>query len=194
MRVTFTKVDDRRYTVAIERDHGPALVPRYGPGYDDRMPHDLAHYVVEECFGIELGVWGQLASGGGGIFSPAPDDDTVHNQRRAQRIGAIGRDDMQRSEQLVAITVAAWERSIDRVRHQTRESPIEVAADALDSAVRRLGHVANRWYALPSGGSITFEWPKHLTFDASKSRRGRRTPKRTRRLAPAGTGRDRSRA
>ena len=64
MRVVFTKVDAKRYSIAIEREHGPALVPRPAPGYDDLMPHDLAHYVVEEFFGIELGVSRQLAAGG----------------------------------------------------------------------------------------------------------------------------------
>lgn len=183
MQVTFTKVADKRYTVNVERDFGPALVPRFGPGYDDLMPHDIAHYVVEECFEIELGVWGQLASGGGGIFAPAPEDNTVQNQRRAKRIGAIGRADMARSEQLVVITVAAWEQSIDSVRHQMRDFPIEVDAAALQAAVQRLGEVADRWQALQRGGSITFAWPKRLTFDPAKSREGRRTPKRTRSLA-----------
>jgi hypothetical protein len=183
MKVAFTKVEHRRYMVNIERDHGPALVPRFGPGFDDLMPHDLAHYLVEEHFEIQLGVWGQLAAGGGGIFAPAPEDNTVQNQRRAQRIGAIGRDDMERSEQLVVVTVAAWERSINRVRHQTRDIAVEVDPDALQAVVRRASRVADRWQALHEGQSITFVWPRHLTFDASKSRRGRRTPKRTRSLA-----------
>ncbi len=117
MRVVFTKVDATRYSIAIEREHGPGLVPRSAPGYDDLMPHDLAHSVVEEYFEIELGVWGQLAAGGGGIFTPAPEDDSWQYQRRLRRIRAIGRHDMARSEQLVVITVSAWERSINRARH-----------------------------------------------------------------------------
>ncbi len=174
MKVTFSKVDDKRYTVAIEREHGPALVPRFGPGYDDLMPHDLAHYIVEEYFEIELGVWGQLAAGGDGIFTPAPEDRSVRHRRRGARIGAIGRDDMARSEQLVVFTVAAWERSIDRVKHQVRQFPIEVDAASLHGAVRRMDEVARRWQAREHGGSLTFTWPRRLTFDVSKSRRGRR--------------------
>ena len=183
MRVTFTKVDAKRYSVAIEREHGPALVPRPGPGNDDLMPHDLAHYLVEEYFEIELGVWGQLAAGGGGIFAPAPEDNSLKNQRRGQRIATIGRDDMARSERLVVITVSAWERSIDRIKHQTREFPIDVDADALDGAVRRMDEVARRWQALQHGATLTFTWPNHLTFEASKSRRGRQGDKRNRTLA-----------
>jgi hypothetical protein len=183
VRVTFIKVDDKRYSVAIERKHGPALVPRPGPGYDDLMPHDLAHYLVEECFEIELGVWGQLAAGGGGIFAPSPQDNTLNTQRRAKRIAEIGRADMKRSEQLVVVTVSAWERSINRVKHQTREFRIDADPDTLKGAVGRMDEVARRWQALQHGASLTFTWPSHLTFEASNSRRGRRAARRPRPLA-----------
>ena len=136
MQVRFTKTDAKRYTVAIEREHGPALVPRFAPGYDDLMPHDLAHYLVEEFFEIELGVWGQLAAGGGGIFTPAPEDNSLQYQRRSQRIGAIGRADMARSEQLVLVTVVTWEQHIGRIKNQVRPFALDVDAEALRGAVR----------------------------------------------------------
>ena len=183
MQVTFTKVDDKRYWIAIEREHGPALLPRPAPGYDNLMPHDLAHYLVEEFFNIELGVWGQLAAGGGGIFTPAPMDNSLHYQRRAQRISAIGREDMARSEQLVVITVSAWERSINRIKHQGREFPIVVDAETLQGAIRRMDEASRRWHALHHGASLAFTWPRHLTLDVSKSRRGRRRTKRSPHMA-----------
>ncbi len=183
MQVTFTKVDGKRYRVAIEREHGPALVPRFAPGYDELMPHDVAHYLVEESYEIELGVWGQLAAGGGGIFTPAPEDNTLRNQRRAQRIGAVGRADMARSEQLVVLTVRTWERSIGRVKQHTLPAPLEVDPADLAAAVRRMTEVAEQWRALPSGGSLMFTWPRRLTFDAATSPRGRRSPRRTRTAA-----------
>jgi hypothetical protein len=182
MDVTFTKVDAKRYFIAIDREYGPALVPRQGPGYDDLMPHDLAHYVVEEYFEIELGVWGQLAAGGCGIFAPAPEDNSLHSQRRGRRIAAVGHADMARSEQLVVITLSAWERSIDRVKHHSREFPIDIDAEALRGAVSRMAEVARRWQALQHGASLTFTWPNRLTFEASKSRRGRQRAKRNRTL------------
>jgi len=175
MRVHFTKVDARRYTITVERRLGPPLVPRPGPGYDDLMPHDLAHYVVEEFFAIELGVWGQLAAGGGGIFWPAPEDNTLRHQRRVQRIGAVGRDDMARSERLVVLTVAAWERSIGRVRQQTRTHDVDVDPDTQRRAVERMDEVAERWRSLPHGGSLVLDWPRELTLDLARSRRGRRS-------------------
>ncbi|HEX6150793.1 hypothetical protein [Nocardioides sp.] len=180
MQVTFTKVDGKRYRVAIRRERGPALVPRLAPGYDDLMPHDLAHYVVEEHYGIELGVWGQLAAGGGGIFAPAPEDDDLRHQRRTQRIAALGRDDMRRSEQLVVATMAAWERTVGRSRHQDLPVSIEVERDALRAAVHRMSVVSGQWRDLPYGGALSFTWPSSLTFDPARSHRGRRESRATR--------------
>jgi hypothetical protein len=174
MQVTFKKCDGRRYFVTIERENGPALVPRFAPGYDDLMPHDLAHYLVEEHFGISLGVFGQLAAGGSGVFAPAPEDNSLRVRRTAQRIASIGRDDMVRSEDLVVLSVAEWERSIGRQKHKTREVSREVGAEELQAAVRRLHEMAGRWRDLQQGSSITLTWPRRLTFDAAKSRRGRR--------------------
>ncbi len=178
MEVTFTKVDGRRYSVAIEREHGPALVPRFAPGYDDLMPHDLAHYLVEEQFGIELGVFGQLAAGGGGIFTPAPADNNARFQRSARRLATIGRDDMARSERLVVVAVAEWERGIGRRKHQPHGPMDDILDDVepaqLRASIARLDHVSGQWKALQFGESLTFEWPRQLTFDAAGSQRGRR--------------------
>lgn len=174
MRVTFTKVGGRRYALDIEREHGPQLVSRFAPGYDDLMPHDLAHFLVEEQFGIELGVFGQLAAGGTGVFRPAPDDDHARVRRGARRIATVGRADMARSEQLVVLAVGEWERSSSRHEHQRRDVPVELEPEQLPAIVQRLADVSQRWRALQPGGSLTFEWPGRLTFDAARSRRGRR--------------------
>ena len=100
-----------------------------------------------------------------------------------ESIAAIGCEDMACSEQLVVVIVSAWERSIDRIKHQTHEFPIDIDADKLQGAVRRMDEVARRWQALPHGASLTFTWPSRLTFVASKSHRGRRGDKRNRTLA-----------
>jgi len=47
VNVTFTKTGDRRYRVSIE---GPRIEPLYldpAPGYDQKLPHDAAHFIVE---------------------------------------------------------------------------------------------------------------------------------------------------
>jgi hypothetical protein len=46
------------------------------PGYDPRLPHDMAHFVVENELGITGGVFGQLAQGG--VCSTTPVEQWVH--------------------------------------------------------------------------------------------------------------------
>ena len=87
---------------------------------------------------------------------------------------------MARSEQLVVLTVATWERSIGRVKQHTRPAPLEVDPTELAAAVRRMAEVAEQWRALPHDGALTFTWPRRLTFDPATSHRGRRSPRRTR--------------
>ena len=54
------------------------------PGYDDDIPHDLVHYVVEAVLGFGSGVFGRAAAGGG-TFVPVPSADTSPRERARQR-------------------------------------------------------------------------------------------------------------
>ncbi len=150
--MTFTRRDTKHYTVTIERERGPRLVPRGGPGFDDHMPHDIAHYIVEEQLGIRLGVFGQFAEGGGGLFKPAPADFSEAYRKRVRRIASEGRADMRRSEAAVQLCVAAWQRV------PTNVDPGIVTPAEREKVVRRFEEVSARWRALPPGGSLTFEW------------------------------------
>src|SRR5918992_4255184 len=68
MDVTFTKTPGRRYLVTVERQVGPALAPRYGPGYDPHLPHDLVHFVVEAEAGLTGGGLMPVGARRHGIF------------------------------------------------------------------------------------------------------------------------------
>src|SRR5262245_4247278 len=63
MEVEFRRVGERKYSVTVFR---AGLPPRRigGPGYDDKMPHDLQHFIVERELGIKHGIFGFLAAGG----------------------------------------------------------------------------------------------------------------------------------
>jgi hypothetical protein len=180
MRVTFTKLDAKRYEVSVEREQGPALVPRPGPGQDARMPHDVEHFLVEEQFGITLGVFGQLAAGGSGIFYPAPDDNTSRAKQRAERIAALGRADMARSEELTRGVREAWERSTRGTAVPRGPVNVAVPDEGLAAAVSRMDEVSRAWVALPPGGALTMTWPARLTVRTSGTHRGRKADKRSR--------------
>ena len=63
MKVTFVKKGERRYAVEVHRDRYPDLWCG-SIGYDDRLPHDLLHFVAEAEFGLDGAVFGDLAMGG----------------------------------------------------------------------------------------------------------------------------------
>jgi hypothetical protein len=63
MLVTFLRAGERRYSVRVAVEGQPILEMSTAPGYDPLMPHDLQHFIVERAFGIERGVYDQLAAG-----------------------------------------------------------------------------------------------------------------------------------
>lgn len=62
VEITFLKQTERDYEVFVRRDDGVALQVR---SFDRqrRLPHDIAHFVVENELRLQHGFWGLLAAG-----------------------------------------------------------------------------------------------------------------------------------
>src|SRR4029434_1928753 len=62
MEITFAKTARRDYEVLVQRDDGVLLRVQ---SFDRplRLPHDIAHFVVENELQLEHGFWGLLAAG-----------------------------------------------------------------------------------------------------------------------------------
>ena len=71
MDVTFTKDSGRRYLMTVVRERGPELAPRHGPGYDEYLPHDAVHFLVEAEARLTGGAFGRIAAGRNNLFWPA---------------------------------------------------------------------------------------------------------------------------
>jgi len=85
VKVTFVKKGARRYAVEVGRDRYPDLWCG-SIGYDDWLPHDLLHFFAEAEYGLDGGVFGDLAAGGNArIFQPV-DAKLVAKMWRKQRI------------------------------------------------------------------------------------------------------------
>ncbi|MFV0132071.1 hypothetical protein ACLGIH_02175 [Streptomyces sp. HMX87] len=162
MRVVFTKGPGTSYDIAVHREAGAALAPRNGPGGHPYLPHDLVHFLVEAEAGIELGVYGRLAAGDNGMFWPADPAERVKAARRRRSKGVKpsprAQADMARSEELAGISVPVWEVR----RGHARELPAYVTAREIPPVVERIvsrfDDHADRWHALPVGGSLTLTW------------------------------------
>jgi hypothetical protein len=159
VEVTFTKLAGRRYTMTVHRARGPELAPRQGPGYDDFLPHDAVHFIVEAEAGLTGGAFGRIAAGGSNIFWPA---DPAQRRRQARREArhrptAAQHAEMARSERLASAAPLLWEVRTGRLAQLP--DWVEVTEPALlDRVVDRLDAFAAQWSRLGDGEGITLRW------------------------------------
>ncbi|MEP6704144.1 MAG: hypothetical protein ABJB34_05010 [Acidobacteriota bacterium] len=124
------------------------------PGYDDRLPHDVAHFIVENELGIKGGIFGQLAAGGsaGSFFSHDP-KRRRKAKKRGEDLAKTNRADALFSEHAVYASQSRWE------AHDIIPDTKIPAAD-IARICKRFEDFARRWSKLTAGGSISLEW-KH---------------------------------
>lgn len=121
MIVSFKRTGARRYAVIVSVSHGAERVMDPAPGYDDDIPHDLVHYVVEAELGFTRAVFGRAAQGGGtfvareaeGLSARARARQRRKQQKREGSLRAIDEasaHEMAASEQLAGLCDVAWRR------------------------------------------------------------------------------------
>src|SRR6266550_5071982 len=154
MKVTFTKTAQRRYRVSVE---GPGVVSSFmdpAAGYDTRLPHDMAHFVVENELGINGGVFGQLAAGGTArTVRPTIEKGRRKVAKRGDRIAIANRNDALLSERLVAIACQTWNNALSEL------TPVQgVSVDDIKRVCREFDAVSAIWSKLAVGESMALQW------------------------------------
>ena len=158
MKVSFIKSGVHRYAVSVERDRATNLQMHPAPGYDDWLPHDMVHFLVEREAGLEDGIFGQLAAGGDAhTFVPTEHQRTRRWARRTERRNRTTGSDVARSEELAFAALVIWKSRAAGHRPAQEFAPetmivVEALLPALDDA-------AHDWHALSVGESLTFDWP-----------------------------------
>jgi hypothetical protein len=172
MEVTFRRTGPRRYAVVVLCEGEPPRILDPAPGYDDDIPHDLVHYLVEAALGMTYGVYGSAARGGGTFRATVEPDvparERTRQQRKRQNLeralrGHVARHAavMAKSERLAALCDATWRRRHGQRPDPGRQAPVVRAADAaaVERVVAHLDAVAPLWRALAVDGELVFEWP-----------------------------------
>jgi hypothetical protein len=121
------------------------------PGYDDRLPHDAAHFIVENELKILGGIFGQMAAGG---IIPPNDADARQRRRSKKQRGSLmktNRDDALLSEHAVYAAQSRWEKHEILPDTKIPTADIERICAAFD-------RFADEWSGLTVGGSVTREW------------------------------------
>ena len=163
LEITFKKTGERRYGVFVERENAPPLMMHPAPGFDAFLPHDLLHFVAEAEWGLDGGVFGQLAEGrDAGTFWPVEQHRVRKAMRRRKRLRKRPRG--RRSELLAGVLEEAW--NARRARAQLpqewdeRLAAARVEPERLAMVLASLDDLAARWNALRVGESLTLEWPR----------------------------------
>ena len=154
MNVTFSRTGERRYRVSVE---GPGVVSSWmepAPGYDARLPHDMAHFVVENELRIVGGVFGQLASGGlANTFHPYDEKARRKLTRRSKGIAAANVDDAVLSEKIVWLACRTWNH--ENVDGTTIKG---VSDEDIRRVCLKFDEVSFLWSNLAVGESMTLNW------------------------------------
>ena len=135
------------------------------PGYSELIPHDLVHLIVEDEFGLQAGIFGQLAAGGNaGTFVPTEETRTKAWARRVERRNRTTGRDMSRSEDLAAQVYPRWLRRSGHLpgAHDAGREPRPTGlGDAeLDRVFARLDEASAQWRAVEVGAMMTVDWPR----------------------------------
>ena len=157
MRMTFTRMADRRpVETLVERNDGVVFAMR-GAGGGTDLPHDLVHALVEQDLGISHGIWGCVADGlvwgsmrhVSGRRSPHPAERSTRLKR--ERIAEI-----RRAESVADI--------VHRLADGAEVLPQQLAGcgvprDRLEAAAGMVRRAAAHWAALDPGKTWVVEWP-----------------------------------
>ena len=169
VQIEFYKPAGRRYRSVMHRRDG-LVVELDGGGYNKvggparELPHDLAHFVVEDGLGLEAGLWGVLAAGG--MFGHAKviaGRRPPHAAKRAQAVVDAAGDRLSQAEMLTRFVCDLARDGADRDVRRLKAAAgerwwRETTAEQLSSTCRALRETSVRWRDLRPGDSLQVRW------------------------------------
>jgi hypothetical protein len=175
MVVVFRRVRERGYAVEVRRPGFPDLEMNPAPGYNQLIPHDLMHMVVEAQLGLNHGIFGQLATGGdAGTFHPVFTHGETSREiarvrtrvkERGRKLLREGRNDCARSERATFICSQYW-----MSQSQGKDAPANTVSESgalnqtkLTEICKHLDNLSSHWSKLEVGQSMTVHWPTLVT-------------------------------
>lgn len=184
MEITFTKTARRKYEVFVRRDDGVSLDLR---SFDRpaRLPHDIAHFVVERELSLERGLWGLLAAG------VLPPNASVASGRAGPRAAERSRSLLKEADReqhtaeaevLVAVVQiiaeegidADWPKASARLKDAWRPLRSQrgpISHEEVRRACLALREAEKKWEGLTVGESMTVEWPARHNKGTGRTRK-----------------------
>jgi len=168
--IAFVKGTGQRYRSLLQRRDG-VTIELDGGGYNTvggpagRVPHDLAHFVVEDALVLPFGLWGTIAAGG--LFAhtrAVAGRQPPHAARRGQAVVDEAGPRLTQAE--LAVRAAADLALAGRPRDVRAFAAAfggaggvdDLTADRLESACERLRGEGARWAALAPDETLDVVW------------------------------------
>lgn len=184
MKVLFTKTSNKTYSVEVQRPGLPRLTMNKAPGYDDLVPHDMQHFLVEHALKLKLGVFGQIAAGGTAatFFPEKSQRDSKGAKRKNRKLKSRGKDLLAEGKQDGAISERAtyvcmynWLKSSDDPAKNNRAREMKDIAQSILSSMDRkeqqlyskqfiervntiFQDASDRWQSANVNDSVGFDW------------------------------------
>lgn len=186
MEITFTKTARRKYEVLVRRDDGVLLAVR---SFDRpaRLPHDIAHFVVESELSLQYGLWGLLAAGV--ILPNVTAASGRPRPRAAEQSRSLLKEAGQRQHTTEAEVIVAvvqriaeegadddWPKVLSRLNDAWRPRRSQrgpISHDEVRRACRRLREAEREWAGLAAGESMTVRWPARHDRGMTRTRNRR---------------------
>ena len=185
MKVEFYKTGERMYAIKILRDNLPDLEMNPAPGFDDLMPHDMCHLIVEQVLQIKQGIFGQIANGGTAGSFRTPQNESAHskndsrqrrkNKQKGEKLVKQNLDDLAKSERATYICWQHWISHSSDKKLKLKATEMKENADSIfaqtDSAERavyskenlakvrlRMNQISEEWQQLKIGETMIVTW------------------------------------
>ena len=193
MEVSFHRGKGGDYVSLARRDDGVVVRLQsnsHHRSFDPPLPHDLAHFVVEQELELEAGLWGVIAAGGlFGTNMVAAGRQRPHAAARGREVKKRAGDRLGQAEVLVRVLcemACAGEESDPAVvnRIPARRRPDGSNARDVRRTCERLREAVREWAGVSPGGSLDLVWKvdvdSSLTAPLRRARSTRRFSSRQR--------------
>jgi hypothetical protein len=167
-----TRSADRTSTTHVRRDDGVALeLLSHAPLH--RLPHDLAHFVVERALGLTSGFWGSIAKGSvfGGMKT-VPRRRTGRVEKRSRQVMAHVGSQITEAEAVVGTVLEIYQRRLGRdwaaarallggTWRPSRPSRVLPTQAEVRRICEELSKAEDSWLNMAMGDSLTLRWPRN---------------------------------
>ena len=172
MILRLTRLDERRYETEITRSDGVTYRVK-GVGHMGAIPHDLAHFAIEQGLGIRGGFWGSVAQGA--VFGSLTHVSGRRRPKAAARSEQIlreNRGELTETEILVGLFNQALEEGLGPESAELRarlrrfvwtapgRRPRQFTDDEIAAACGGWRRLLHAWQALPIGETMDLAWPE----------------------------------